>query len=149
MRIAAVIVSAALSFTPAAASPSVEEVFRAFGLFGIWAADCKQPTTLANPRVSITTPSAGAVLEEHDLGSDFARNRYSVLSAQRISATRLSVAVMFQAGAGGEERQKLAFLIRNGTRRTMFNQPDGGPVRVLDGVVLAHGVKTPVLRKCE
>jgi len=30
----------------------------------------------------------------------------------------------------------------------MFNQPDGGEVRVKDGVALAHGVRTPVLRKC-
>jgi hypothetical protein len=102
MRIAAVIFSAALTLSPAAASPSVEEAFRAFGLLGSWAADCKQSATLANPRVSITTSGAGTVLEEHDLGSDFARNRYSVLSAEKISATRLSVAVIFQAGAGGE-----------------------------------------------
>ncbi len=149
MRIAAVIFSAALTLNPATASPSVEEVFRAFGLFGTWAVDCKQPARIANPRISITAPNAGTVLEDHDLGSGVARNRYSVLSAQRVSATRLSVAVTFQPGAGGEERQKLAFLIRNGTRRTMFNQPEGGPVRVLDGVALAQGVKTPVLRKCE
>ena len=59
------------------------------------------------------------------------------------------MAVIFQPGAQGEERQKLVFLIRNGTRRTMFNQPDGGAVRVKDGIALAHGIKTPVLKKCE
>jgi hypothetical protein len=31
----------------------------------------------------------------------------------------------------------------------MFNQTEGGPVRVRDGVALAPGIKTPVLRKCE
>ena len=44
-----------------------------------------RPATPANPHVSITTPSAGLVLEDHDLGPDFAVNRYSVLSAERIS----------------------------------------------------------------
>jgi hypothetical protein len=153
MRIAAVIVLAALTvdFTtlPAAASPSIEDLFHEFDLFGSWAGDCKQPATPVNPHVSITMPAPGLVMEDHDLGSDFAINRYSVLSAERVSATRLSVAVIFQPGAQGEERQKQTFLIRSGTRRTMFNQPDGGAVRVKDGVALAQHIKTPVLRKCE
>jgi hypothetical protein len=149
MRIAAVVLAAALMITTAAATASIEDLFRAFDLFGSWAPDCKQPATLINPHVNIIVVSPGQALEEHDLGPDFARNRYSVLSAERISATRLSVAVVFQPGAQDEERQKLTFLIRNGTRRTIFNQPEGGPVRVKDGIVLAHGIKTPVLRKCE
>jgi hypothetical protein len=149
MRIAAVIVFVTLAVIPAAASPSIEDLFRQFGLFGIWATDCNQPATPANPHVSITTPSSGLILENHDLGPDFAINRYSVLSAERISATRLSVTVIFQPGAQDEERQKLEFLIRKDTRRTIFNQPDGGAVRVKDGIALARHITTPVLRKCE
>jgi len=149
MRIAAVIVLALLTAMPAtAAAPLVEALFQQFGLFGTWAADCQQPATPGNPHVSITTPTPGLVLEDHDLGSDFAVNRYSVLAAERISAERLSVEVTFQPGAEGEERQKLVFLIRNDTRRTMFNQANGGPVRVKDGIALAHHTKTPLLRKC-
>lgn len=134
---------------PAAAAASVEELFQQFGLFGNWAGDCAQPAAPGNPHVSISMPTAGLVLEEHDLGSDFAVNRYSVLSADRVAAERLAVEVIFQPGAEGEERQKLVFLIRHDTRRTMFNQPDGGPVRVKDGIALAHHTKTPLLRKCE
>jgi hypothetical protein len=48
-----------------------------------------------------------------------------------------------------EERQKLVFLVRDNTRRTMFNEGDGGTVRVKDGIALARGSKTPLLRKCE
>lgn len=128
---------------------SVEELFQQFGLFGIWAADCSKPATPANPRVSITTPSAGLVLEDHNLGPDFAVNRYSVLSAQQVSASSLSVDVIFQPGTEVEERQKLVFSVHDNTRRTMFNQPDGGAVRVKDGIALARGSKTPLLRKCE
>jgi hypothetical protein len=151
MRIAAVIVLALFTAVPAAAAmaPSVEALFQEFGLFGIWAAHCNQPATPTNPHVSITMPTAGLVLEDHDLGSDFAVNRYSVLEAERITDERLSVAVIFQPGADGEERQKLVFLIRDGTRRTLFNQPDGGPVRVKDGIALARHTKTPLLKKCE
>jgi len=149
MRLAAVLVFAALFVTPAAAAPSVEEAFKQFDLFGQWALDCKQPATPANPHVSITMPNDGTVLEEHNSGVDFGVNRYSVLAATPVSASRLSVEVIFRPGAPGEERQKLVFQIRKGTRRTMFNQPDGGAVRVKDGVVLAAGIKTPVLRKCE
>jgi hypothetical protein len=148
MRIAAIVLILVLTVAPAAASPSVEDLLRQFDLFGTWAADCQQPAAPGNPHVSITVPSPGLVVEEHDLGSDFAINRYSVLSAERISTTRLAVAVIFQPGAQGEERQKLTFLIRDGTRRTMFNRPEGGAVRVKDGIALAHHVKTRVLRKC-
>lgn len=149
MRIAAVIVLALLTAMPAtAAAPLVEDLFQQFGLFGTWAADCQQPATPDNPYVSITMPTPGLVLEDHDLGPDFAINRYSVLAAERVSAERLSVEVIFQPGAAGEERQKLVFLIRNDTWRTMFNQANGGPVRVKDGIALAHHTKTPLLRKC-
>ena len=149
MRIAAFIVLVAFAIVPAAASPSTEELFRAFDLFGSWSDDCTQPAAPDHPRVNIIMPSPGLVMESHDLGADFETNRYSVLSAERISATRLAVAVIFQPGAPNEERQKLEFLVRNGTRRTMFNQPEGGAARVKNGIAVARHVKTPVLKKCE
>jgi hypothetical protein len=152
MRIAAVVLAAVLTVNLvllASASPSIEELFRTFDLFGTWAGDCRHLATPDNPHVSITMPSPGLVVEDHDLGADFETNRYSVRSAERISATRMSVAVIFRPGTQGEERQNLTFLIRNGTRRTIFNQPEGGTVRVKDGIALAHHVKTPVLRKCD
>jgi hypothetical protein len=128
---------------------SIEELFHQFSLFGIWATDCKTPPTPINPHVSITMPSAGLVLEDHDLGPNYAVNRYSVLSADKISATNLSVNVIFQPGTEIEERQKLVFAVRENTRRTIFNQTDGGAVRVKNGIALARGSKTPVLHKCE
>ncbi len=127
---------------------AVDEVFRAFGLFGIWAADCGRPPTPDNPHVSVTTPSAGLVLETNDVGPGYAANRYSVLTARKLSAGRLEVTVIFRPGTEGEERQKLEFAIRNGTRRTMFNQVEGGDVRVKNGIVLSRGIRTLVLKKC-
>jgi len=150
MRIAAVIVLVAAIVLPAAAKAEpVDAVFQQFGLFGTWAANCQEPAAPANPYVSIMTPSPGLVQESHDLGPDYAVNRYSMLSAERLSADQMAVQVIFQPGTEGEERQKLVFLVRKNTRRTMFNQPDGGDVRVKDGIVLASGGKTPVLKKCE
>ena len=149
MKIAAIVVLVLVTISPATASPPVDELFRAFDLFGNWARDCDQTATPDNPHVAITMPSSGLVLEDYDLGPDFEMNRYSVLLAERRSATRLQVSVIFQPGTQNEERQKLVFLIRNGTRRTMFNQPEGGAVRVKDGIALPYHVKTPVLRKCE
>ena len=127
----------------------VDALFQQFGLFGDWAVDCKQPASPANPHVSVTTPSPGLVLENHDLGPNYAVNSYSMLSAERLSAEQLSVEAIFQPGTEAEERQKLVFLVRKNTRRTMFNQPEDGAVRVKDGIVLAFGTKTPVLEKCE
>jgi hypothetical protein len=149
MRIAAVVVLVAWITTPATASASTEEVFRAFDLFGSWSDDCAQPASPEHPRVSILIPSPGLVIETHELGAEYETNRYRVLSAERISATRLSVEVIFRPDTPKEERQKLEFLIRNGTRRTMFNQPQGGPVRVKNGIAVAVGLKTPVMTKCE
>jgi hypothetical protein len=150
MRLAAALAFVAL-LVPSndVGAASVEELFQQFDLFGTWAIDCDKPATPVNPRVSITTLGAGLVLEDHNLGSDFAINRYSILSAERVSATGLSVEVIFQPGTEVEERQRLVFSVRDNTRRTIFNQTDGGAVRVKDGIALARGSKTPLLRKCE
>jgi len=131
-----------------AIAASVEEVFQEFGLFGTWATDCGSPATPSNPHVTVTMPSTGLVLEDHNLGPDFAINRYSVLSAERLSQTSVAVQVIFQPGTEVEDRQRLVFAVSNNTRRTIFNQSDGGAVRVKDGVAVARGSKTPVLRKC-
>ncbi|HZL40726.1 MAG TPA: hypothetical protein VFC45_10670 [Pseudolabrys sp.] len=150
MRIMAVMIFAAAAAMPIAAeAASVGELFQQFKLFGTWAPDCGQPASPANVRVTITTPSAGQVLEDHDLGSGFAVNRYSMLSAERLSDERLSVETILQPGNDAEDHERLIFLVRGPTRRTMFNQPDGGAVRVKGGIALPGGSKTPVLRKCE
>jgi hypothetical protein len=150
MRLLAISVAVATFVVSASASAgAVDELFQQFGLFGTWAADCNRPATPSNPRVSVTTPSAGLVLEDHNLGPDFSVNRYSVLSAERVSASSISVEVIFQPGTELEERQKLVFSVHDNTRRTIFNQGDGGTVRVKDGIALARGGKTPLLRKCE
>lgn len=133
----------------AAQSSDVAELFAAFDLFGTWAADCGRPPTPANPHVSVTTPGAGLVLENNDVGPGYAANRYSVLAARRVSAERIEVKVLFRPGTEDEERQTLIFVVRNGTRRTVFNRvEDDGTVRVRNGVVLARGTKTPLLKKC-
>ena len=150
MRLVAVIGVAVLVALPEIANAaSVEEVFQEFGLLGTWAADCSSPATPGNPHVSITVPSAGLVLEDHDLGPDFAVNRYSVLSAEPVSQTSVSVQVIFQPGTTIEEGQKLIFSVNNKTRRTIFNQSDAGAIRVKDGVAIARGSKTPLLQKCD
>jgi len=150
MRLVVVIGVVALVALPEIANAaSVEDVFQEFGLFGTWATDCNSPATPGNPHVSITVPSAGLVLEDHDLGPDFSVNRYSVLSAEPVSQTSVSVHVIFQPGTTVEERQKLIFSVNNKTRRTIFNQSDAGAIRVKDGVAVARGSKTPLLRKCE
>jgi hypothetical protein len=151
MRIVAVFLALVATAMPAAAGegPPPEQLFQQFGLFGTWADDCGAPESPANPHVKISQPAPGVILEDHHLGSDNAVNRYSVLSAERLSNTRLSVVVLFHPGAENQERQHLVFAIRDHTRRTVFNQPDGGPVRVKDGIVLWNGSKTPLLHKCE
>ncbi len=153
VRILAVLVFACVTAAawPVAASSkaTVEELFNEFGLFGTWATNCAAPASPDNPHVTISMPTAGLVLEDHNLGPDYALNRYSVVAAQKVAAERLSVEVIFQPGTAGEERQKLEFQVRGGTRRTMFNQPEGGPVRVKAGVALGLGSKTPLLKKCE
>ena len=139
--------SAAVSAPLHAAPP--DTVFQEFALFGTWAGECQAPASPANPHVVIIAPAPGVVLENHDLGPSYAVNRYSMVSAERLSTDELSVETIFQPGTELEERQRLVFLVRDGTRRTMFNQPDNGPVRVKDGIVLARNTPTPVLNKCE
>ncbi len=140
--------SAAAEPEPAPPSLSTENVFRTFGLFGDWALDCKQPASPSNPHVAISVPSPGLVLEEQTLGDEYAVNRYSVEQAVKLSADRIAVEVVFSPGTENEQRQKLILQVRKGTRRTLFNQPEGDEVRVKDGIALSHGTKTPLLKKC-
>ena len=126
----------------------IEAIFRQFELFGTWAVDCTRPPAPANPHVSVSTIGAGLVIETHDLGPGNMQNRYSVLAAERLSDSSLALFVIFQPGTEFEERQRLELVVRSGTRRTTFNQPEGEPVRVRDGVAVAVGIRTPVLRKC-
>lgn len=137
-----------MSAAASAPSSTTEYLFRQFGLFGTWAVDCKQDPSPENPRVSITMPSPGLIMEDHDLGKDNAVNRYSVLSAEKLSDTRLAVSVIFQPGKDTEERQKLVWAVHDGTLRTLFNQPVNGPVRVKDGVAVGYSIQTPLLKKC-
>ena len=149
MRLLAVLVLAAAISAPAEAALTTEELFNSFGVFGTWAVDCNREATFDNPHVSVTMPGPGLILEDHDLGGDNAVNRYSILSAEKLSDTRIAVQVIFRPGKETEERQRLVLAVHDGTRRTLFTQPQEGPVRVRDGVVAAYGVATPLLRKCE
>ncbi len=147
--VAALVLAAAASAAVSAPASSTEDLFDQFGLFGTWAVDCKQSASPENPHVNITTPSPGLILEDHDLGAGSAVNRYSVLSAEKLSANQLSVQVIFQPGKDTEERQRLVWAVHDHTLRTLFNQPQDGPVRVKDGVAVAYGVAMPLLKKCE
>ncbi len=153
MRFAAVLACVLATALPTAAvpdeGPPPEQVFRQFGLFGAWAGDCAAPASPDNPHVAISELAPGVILEEHDIGPDNVINRYSVLTATRLSDTLLSVEMLFHPGQENEERQLLTFQVRDGTRRTMFNQVENGPARVKDGIALWNGSKTPLLHKCE
>jgi hypothetical protein len=162
MRIAAVIVIAAAALMPAAAArpadakdatgdiaknAAAEQTFGSFGMFGNWAVDCDKPASPDNPHVAVAV-EAGHVQEINDVGPGYVANRYDVLTARRIAADRLEVAVIFMPGTPIEERQTLVLAVRDGTRRTMFNRLEGGEIRVRHGIALVTGVKTPVLNKC-
>jgi hypothetical protein len=149
MRKAGLAVVFVLFVLPATARPSTEDLFGQFGLFGTWAGDCTLPATPTNLHVTVVRKDSGQIVEDHDLGPASVANHYHILSARRLSATRLAVEVMFQPATEFEQRQKLEWLIRNGTRRTLLNQPEHGPPVVKDGVALAFGIETPVLKKCE
>ena len=138
-----------MTLAAAAAPPTPAAMFRAFGLLGTWAVDCRLPASPRNPYVSDFLEDAGAVVEEHHLGPDYAVNHYRVLSAKRLSATEVELEVLFQPGSEATHQQRLVMRVSNGRRRTLFNQPQDGKVRVKNGVALGAGVKTPTLTKCE
>ena len=136
--------------TVLAVEPSAtEQVLRQFGLFGRWAVDCQREAAPDNPHVTDLMAASGMVLERHDLGRESEINHYQIVTAKRLSATRLSLEVIFQPGSDNEQRQHLVVMVRDDTRRTLLNAPEGGPVRVKNGVALGFGLTTPLLRKCE
>jgi hypothetical protein len=145
----ALLVTAALPFAAEAEVPerSALDVFRDFGLFGTWAVVCGQPPSVTNPHVTVALDH-DAVVENHALGGSDMSNHYRILSARPISDTRVAVQVILNPGGEFEERQNLIMIVRGDTRRTVFNQAEGGEVHVKDGVALGFGVKTPLLRRC-
>jgi hypothetical protein len=148
MRKAGLVACFVLFVVPVAAQASIEKLFRQFGLFGTWAADCAAPASPDNLHVTVSGQS-GQILENHDIGPAGVVNRYRIVAARRMSATRLVVEVVFQPGSDIEEKQKLELRIEDGTRRTMLNQPRRGPPVVKDGIALAFGIETPVLKRCD
>ncbi|HEU5017337.1 MAG TPA: hypothetical protein VFT69_05140 [Pseudolabrys sp.] len=123
------------------------DLFQRLGLLGTWAVDCPAAASPGNPRVTDLVQN-GAVLERQDLGPDTEINYYRVVAAAPLSATRISVQVIFRPGGEGEERQALIWAVHNGSRRTLRNEPQDKPLRVKNGIAVGFGVKTPVLRKC-
>ena len=128
---------------------SAEILFHTFDLFGAWAPNCKAAASLGNPHVEVGMPQPGMVLEQHDLGPDYAHNRYVMLSARRESRSRLAVEALFQQGDSEPQHQHIVFRIVGKTRRTLFTATAGEPPRVKDGIAVAVGKATPLLRKCE
>ncbi len=138
-----------MTLATAAAPPTAADVFRQFDLFGTWAVDCGRPASPQNPYVSDILQDTGAVVEEHHLGPNYAVNHYHVMSATRLSAGQVALEVVFRPGSEASQQQKLVMSVGHGRRRTLFNQPQDGEVRVKDGVALAAGLRTPTLRKCQ
>jgi len=132
---------------------TAEPVFREFGLLGNWAAACGKPASPMNPRVSVTAPGAGLIVENHDVGPDFAPNLYHFVSARRVDKSDVEAKALFRPGTENEETQTLVMRITKDkkgidTRRTMFNRGEDGEVRVKDGVAVRSGAKTAVLKRC-
>lgn len=138
-----------LGAIPAAATPATEDVLREFHMFGTWAVECGKPPSPANPHVDVSNPNPGLVFEDHHLAGEGPVNRYTIVGAERLSEVRLSLDVIFEPGKPNEERERLVLQVRDGTRRTLFNQAQDGQVRVKDGIVVGYGVKTPLLTKCD
>lgn len=137
------------SAAPAESRDSVDVLLTEFDMFGLWAPNCKAEAAPTNPYVRVTSRGPGVVIEEHNLGPSYALNQYSVTDAKRISKTDLSVKVILHPGKDDEERLLLTFRLRDKTRRTLFNQVEGGAVRVKDGMTVGYGTRTPLLSKCE
>jgi hypothetical protein len=132
-----------------AAEPGVVDLFYRFGLFGTFAPNCNLPAAPSNPFVSVYQQTGGLVIEAHNVGREYAANFYSIRAARRLGDNRLEIKVVFVPGTQAEEFQTLELLVGKGTRRTMLNRVDDGPVRVRQGVAIANGTKTPLLKKCD
>lgn len=131
-----------------AVGPAVLDLLRNYDLFGTFARDCGRPATPGNPHVRVTEETGGLVIETHDFGLESLANIYSVRAARRIAPDRLELKVVFVPGTLSEQFQTLELIVGKGTRRTVFNRVDNGPVRVRHGIALANGSKTPLLKKC-
>ncbi len=94
MRIMVVVAAlvAALPFSARAQSQTVQQVFRSFGLIGVWARACDQPASLddANSHVIYALSGTDGVMLTYDNGPKYKPSFYTVLSAARMGANRLT-----------------------------------------------------------
>jgi hypothetical protein len=73
-----------LSQSPASA---VEE----FGLFGIWADDCRLAPSPSNQYASFSVTSGGIIQLHNDFGPDYGDMLYRIVNAKRIGQFRISL----------------------------------------------------------
>lgn len=140
-----------LSSTAAATqNPSVTKLFDEFGLFGTWATDCNRAPAVDNPYATVIRPTGtGPVIEKDDAGPSAYVNRYTIVSAKRLTADTLSVTTVYRVGKQEKQVQDQIWFVRDGSWRTLFNQPKGETALVKDGNVVGSGIKTPILHRCD
>ncbi|HEU4661569.1 MAG TPA: hypothetical protein VFS63_13000 [Pseudolabrys sp.] len=152
MRVyAAGVLVLALSVPAGAAQKSpVTKVFEEFGLFGTWAADCTRAPAVDNAYATVIRPAgSGPVIEKDDAGPAAYVNRYTIVSAKRLSDDTLSVRTVYRVGSQEKQIQDQIWFVRDDRWRTLFNQPKGAAALVKDGNVVGSGIKTPILHRCD
>jgi hypothetical protein len=77
-------VSITFAFAQSAAN-TVEE----FGLFGIWADDCKSGPSPSNQYASFSVTSRGIIQLHNDFGPDYGDMLYRIVGAKRIGKFRI------------------------------------------------------------
>jgi hypothetical protein len=156
--LAVILVLAACSSKPAGPQPSVAgEALKAFGLVGVFAADCNSPLETAG-RITYVVPATGDPTVLSEIGT--VQTTYRVSAAVPIGndAIHTSIEMTRQTGLNGDSAAATAggrfeqiFAAADGGVRLQQSQIVDGPTLVKDGAYVGTNppAPTPVMHKCQ
>jgi hypothetical protein len=92
MRAWGIAVALLLALPISAQAQSVQDVFRSFGLIGVWASACNQPPDIesGNPQAIYARSSSDAVMLTYDYGARHRAAVYTIVSAQPAARDQVS-----------------------------------------------------------
>jgi hypothetical protein len=119
-----------------------------FGLFGIWADDCRSVPSPSNQYASFTVTSRGIIQLHNDFGPDYGDMLYRIVDAKRIGQFRISLRQLLTT----DDRVALdiVMLKSNDRIRVWSSRGADGSEYVQDGLIpAANNHETSWMERCD
>jgi hypothetical protein len=131
-----------------AAADSAPQVLESVGFLGRWSQHCDRGPAPDNILRTTSVMASGAIGFTEEIGKDYGKNVYEVLSAERIDADNIAIKIRLN----DKITETLVMTIESERVRTMSNHvldgENAGRDLVTGGRITASGTSTPWLSRC-